>query len=70
MCWGRIILASMFCLMLASCGSKISGMSDEDLQDKVHACNIAVSQSPGFAISCDNYRRECTSRSEAGRYVC
>jgi len=67
---GRAIFASILLLTLTACGSKLAGMSDADLQDRVYECNYAQSQSPGFAISCDNYRRECKRRREDGLYVC
>lgn len=67
---GRAIVTSIFVLMLTACESRLAGMSDADLQDRVYECNYAQSQSPGFAISCDNYRRECKRRREEGRYVC
>jgi hypothetical protein len=70
MCWGRVIVASLVVLMLAACGGKLGGMNDSDLQDKVFTCNTSLTQSPGFAISCDNYRRECSRRREEGQYVC
>lgn len=57
-------------LVSSGCEGKLAGMSDTTLQDKMHECNTQTSQSPGFAISCDNYRRECERRREAGRYVC
>ena len=55
---------------LTGCEGKLESMSDEDLQDKVYECNRQASQSPGFAISCDNYRRECARRRDEGRFVC
>lgn len=70
MYWSRAILAGFVLAALAACGSKLAALSDAQLQDKVYECNAAQSQSPGFAISCDNYRRECELRRENGRYVC
>ena len=62
-----LIAASVF---LAGCESKLAGISDVELQDKIYQCNTTVDQSPGFAISCDNYRRECERRRDKGRFVC
>ena len=39
------------------------GKSDE-------AIGYALSQNPGFAISCDNYRRECLRRRDQGKFLC
>lgn len=55
---------------VAGCEGKLASLSDHDLQDRIHECNTQQSQSPGFAISCDNYRRECARRRDEGRYVC
>jgi len=57
-------------LFLAGCESELAGISDVELQDRIYQCNTTVDQSPGFAISCDNYRRECERRRENGRFVC
>ncbi len=70
MYWGRIIFLCLSLTTLGACDNKMQSLADDRLQDKVHACNMAVSQSPGFAISCDNFARECSRRSELGRYVC
>lgn len=56
--------------LLAGCEGKLAALSDHDLQDRIHECSNQQSQSPGFAISCDNYRRECARRRDDGRYVC
>lgn len=55
---------------IAGCEGKLAGLTDSELQDRIYECNAAQSQSPGFAISCDNYRRECERRRDEGRYVC
>ena len=57
-------------LMLSACGGNDINMSDEELADAVHACRSSVDQSPGFAIRCDNFKRECSKRREEGRFVC
>ena len=66
----RIALALLVQLVLSGCEGKLAALSDHDLQDRIYECNTAQSQSPGFAISCDNYRRECSRRRDDGRYVC
>lgn len=57
-------------LALVACDSKLSKLSDEALQDHVYECNNTFDQAPGFAISCDNFQRECERRREAGHFVC
>ena len=56
-------------LLLGACGSNLDGMPDADLQEKIFECSKSE-LSPGMAISCDNYRRECSRRREEGRFVC
>lgn len=55
---------------LAGCDSELARLPDETLQDRIYECNQAGEQSPGFAIRCDNYRRECLRRRQEGRFVC
>jgi hypothetical protein len=55
---------------LAGCEGKLAKLSDTELQDRMYECNTTTDQSPGMAISCDNYRRECERRREEGRFVC
>lgn len=57
-------------LFLGGCESRLSSMSDNDLQDKMYECRNAHTKSPGSAISCDNFERECQNRRSAGKYVC
>ena len=66
----RSIVVLLACFTLAACDSKLASVSDTDLQDKVYECDTQQSQSPGFAITCDNYRRECKARRQEGRYIC
>ena len=63
-----LVLATF--LLATGCEGRLAGLSDRELQDRVYECNTQQSQSPGFAITCDNYRRECARRREQGRYVC
>ena len=55
---------------MTACGSKLKGMTDADLQDKVYQCNSIIKPSPGKAVSCGNFLRECQRRREEGRFVC
>jgi len=56
--------------LLAGCEGKLASLSDTELQDRMLECRSTTEQSPGMAISCDNYRRECARRREAGNFVC
>lgn len=66
---GRLLLLSG-AVGLAACESELANIPDNELQDKVYECDRTADQSPGFAIRCDNYRRECRNRREKGRFVC
>ncbi len=45
-------------------------MPAEELADKMYECRTVVEQAPGMAIRCDNIRRECKRRRDAGHFVC
>ena len=66
---GRLSLLALICALVA-CDSRINNMADTDLQDRMYECRDSQSQNPGFAISCDNYRRECLRRREQGKFLC
>lgn len=66
---GRLLLCSGV-FGLTACEGQLAKMPDAELQDKIYACRNTAEQSPGFAITCDNYRRECARRREAGHFVC
>lgn len=57
-------------LVLAGCSSPFEDMPDDELADKAYRCTITTDQSPGFAIRCDNYQRECDRRRDDGHFVC
>lgn len=65
---GVLLLAGA--LALAACDSELARVPDETLQNRIYECNHTFDQSPGFAIRCDNYRRECLRRRDEGRFVC
>ena len=66
----RICLIAGLGLVFTACGGKFADINDDDLRDEMNRCNRIIQKSPGFAISCDNYARECESRRDEGRYVC
>jgi len=59
-------------LGLTACDSALAELSDHELQDRMYDCRNTSNegQSPGFAISCDNYKRECMRRREQGKFLC
>ncbi len=57
-------------LLAAGCSSELAEMGDAELADRMHECRTVVDQSPGMAITCDNYQRECTARRKDGKFVC
>jgi len=72
-CRTRLALPALLAglAVLGGCGkSELEKLTDTELQDRMYECQTTVDQSPGMAISCDNYRRECERRREEGRFVC
>lgn len=57
-------------LVLSGCGNDLNDLSDSQLQERAFECLTNKEQTPGGAISCENYRRECQRRRDMGRYVC
>lgn len=67
----RLLALSLLCGgIIAGCGSKLADVSDNELADQMHACRTDQDPSPGRAIACDNYQRECTRRRKEGKFVC
>lgn len=62
-----ILLLSMSVL---ACGNDISRLSDDDLRDKIQACDYAIDMTAAEHQVCDNYHRECKRRLSEGRFVC
>jgi hypothetical protein len=63
-------LTATLLLAVAGCGSDMEKLTDSELQDRAYQCGQTKEQTPGGAISCENYRRECQRRRDEGRYVC
>ena len=66
----KLVVISALCLALSACDSPLAEMPDHELADAMYACTVSNEQTPGFAIRCDNLRRECGRRRDGGRYVC
>lgn len=65
--------ASLALLLIASalgCESKLARLTPDELRDRIFECQTTREPGPALAIACDNYRRECTRRRNAGQYVC
>jgi len=71
----RYITASrilVFALVPALFGcSQGMSISDEELVKKVNECHAEPNKTPGMAVSCGNYFKECKRRGEkTGNYIC
>lgn len=67
----RIVLTTAMALLIMACGdSKMAKLSDTELNEKIERCRANTSPSPGFAVACDNYQRECDRRRKEGKMVC
>mgnify|MGYP007089730910 FL=1 len=57
--------------LLSACGNDISRIGDDDLRNKIQACEYAVNMTAAEHQACSNYKRECKRRLESeGRFVC
>ncbi|NNC54423.1 MAG: hypothetical protein HKO07_01735 [Pseudomonadales bacterium] len=46
-------------------------ISDEELVARVSECLSEGNKTPGMAVSCGNYQKECKRRGKAtGNYIC
>lgn len=66
----RLILSLIVLIEIAGCSSKLAELSADELRDRIYECEKTAEPGPGLAIACDNYRRECERRRNAGQYVC
>lgn len=66
----RTVLLLLAFLQLAACNNKLAALTPEELRDRIYECERTAEPGPGLAIACDNYRRECERRRNAGQYVC
>ena len=66
----RMLLLLYGTCCLAACSNDFADMPDTDLADGIYTCRTEIDQSPGMAIRCDNYQRECERRRDEGRFVC
>lgn len=66
---GRVFV---FALVAALFGcSQGMSISDEELVEKVNECHAEQNKTPGMAVSCGNYFKECKRRGDkTGNYIC
>ncbi|MCB1644194.1 MAG: hypothetical protein KDI36_02010 [Pseudomonadales bacterium] len=58
-------------LTACSSGADLSDVKNEELTDQAYRCGLNKNPAPGYAISCENIRRECQRRSaEFGYKLC
>ena len=66
----RIGLVTAFVSTIAACGGGMD-ISDQELVKKMSECNAESNKTPGMAVSCGNYIKECKRRGEeSGNYIC
>jgi hypothetical protein len=59
-----------FLLMLLGCSGGMSHISDDELREKVLACDYMVDGTAPELQVCKNYKRECKSRNKSGQFIC
>ncbi len=66
----RVILVGLLVLGLNGCQQEMD-ISDQELIEKIEECLTVEEKSPGMAVACGNYQRECERRGKAtGNYFC
>lgn len=62
--------ATLVLLVLNGC-TKGLDISDEELVKRVSECHTNDNKTPGMAVSCGNFQKECLKRGKAsGNYIC
>ena len=55
---------------LAGCSQGLD-IGDEELVERVNECHMEQNKTPGMAVSCGNYLKECKRRGDkTGNYIC
>ena len=58
------------CLCLSACEKSLS-ISDEELVKKIAECQSGKELTPGMAVACGNFQKECQRRGKkTGNYIC
>ena len=59
----KLIIIVLLGLTLVACsGDKFSKMSNQELANKKRHCDSIKNKAPGFAVSCENVRKEIDKR--------
>lgn len=66
------MLASVFaCLMVLTGCEQSMNITDEELVERMEECSDESKLTPGMAVACGNYQKECKRRGKAnGNYFC
>lgn len=63
-------LGMLIAVLMAGC-TKGLDISDEELVKRVNECHMEDNKTPGMAVSCGNYLKECKRRGKkTGNYIC
>ena len=66
----RVTLLVPLLVVLAGC-EKPMNISDEELIKRVTECLADDNLTPGMAVACGNYQKECKRRGDrTGNYIC
>ncbi len=59
----KLLIISLTILLATACTEdKFSGLSNKELADKQSHCDSIKKKSPGFAVGCENIRKEVERR--------
>jgi hypothetical protein len=65
-----VIFSMSLAFGLSSCEKSLS-ISDKELVERAGECRGDKNMTPGAAVSCDNYFKECARRGKkTGNYLC
>ena len=71
--WHRVLCATAILpviLVLSGC-EKSMNISDEELIKRITECAQEDNLTPGMAVACGNYQKECKRRGDrTGNYIC
>lgn len=61
----KLITTILFCFLITACSEdKFSGVSNSELTQKKRHCDTIKKKSPGFAVGCENIRKEIERRKQ------
>ena len=66
----RLITALFTVITLCAC-TRGMDISNEELVKRMSECAADTNKTPGMAVSCGNFQKECLRRGKAtGNYIC